>query len=458
MYNKQQSKTYNYNKIWIQGINEENIKKISNFREEPEELLNFRLKSFNIWKNLKEPHWIDKYYHIDYDKLYPYSFMNNKSKKRIKNTFDAINLPKEEKDRINKFAIDVVVDSESVWTTEQKKLSDLGIIFCSMKEAAKKYPELLLKYLSSVVSIEDNFFSALNSAFFSDGTFCYIPKHTKCPIDLSSYFRIDSLFGSQFERTLIIADEYSELNYLEGCSAPVSKINQLHNAVVEIFACEGAIVNYSTLQNWYTGDENGVGGIYNFVIKRGLCFGNNSEINWLQIEIGSAITWKYPSCILKGDNSKGSFFSLNFTQNKMFSDTGTKMIHIGKNTSSFIHSKSCSKNNSTSVFRSKIKVSKNADNSKIFSNCDSMIIGKEATIKTIPEFEINNSNSNITHEARMFIIDENILIFLQLKGINKIDCEKLIIQNFSLDIIERLPDEFYLEIKPLLDFKIINNG
>jgi len=457
MYSDKHSKTSNYNKLWVKGINEENIIKISEFRGEDKKMLEFRLNSFKIWKNMREPRWIEQDYKIDYDNVYPYSYITEETKQRIKDTFDILDISNEESERVTKIAMDLVVDSESIITTHQAKLKDMGIIFCSIKEAVIEYPDLVYKYIGTVISPDDNFFAALNSAFFSDGTFCYIPKNVKCPIDLSSYFRLDSLFGSQFERTLIIAEEGSEVNYIEGCSAPVSKVNQLHNAIVEIYLHKNAKVNYSTLQNWYSGDEEGNGGVYNFVVKRGLCEGENSELNWLQVELGSLITWKYPSCVLKGNGSKGSFTSLNLTNNKMFADTGTKMIHIGANTSSFINSKSCSKDNSTSVFRSLVKVLPTAINTKVFSNCDTMLIGSNCSTKALPYFNIMNKHTNIQHEASMFNIDEQVLFYLQTKGLNLVKSQQLIVQNFVGDIIDQLPDEFYLEVKPILDIKIGNN-
>lgn len=455
--NNKHGKTFNYNKLWLKGISKENIIKISKFRNEDEEMLNFRLKSFETWKNMKEPTWIEAKYYIDYENIYPYSYIKEETKKHIKETFDLINISNEETERVSNIAMDLIVDSESILTTAQKKLSKYGIIFCSFKEGLEKYPELIHKYIGSVISPEDNFFAALNSAFFSDGTFCFIPKNVKCPIELSSYFRLDSLFGSQFERTLIVVEEGGEVNYIEGCSAPITKINQLHNAIVEIYLHKNAKVNYSTLQNWYSGDQEGIGGVYNFVIKRGLCEGDNSELNWLQVELGSSITWKYPSCILKGNNSKGSFVSLNITNNKMFADTGTKMIHIGENTTSFINSKSCVKDQSNSIFRSQIKTLGSAINSEIFSNCDSLLIGNNCKTQALPTFDIRNNLTKIKHEATMFSLDEEILFILQVKGFSIIEAQQFIVQKFVSDIVEKLPDEFYLEVKPILDLKIGNN-
>lgn len=455
IYEEKHRNTREYNKIWLKGITEENIRKISSFRHEDERMLKFRLDSFYSWLNMKEPRWIERDYHIDYSQIYPYSTIDKSTKKRIQDTFDIIGINQNETNRVVSTAMDIVVDSESVLVTCQEELARYGIIFCSIHDAVVRYPDLVYKYLGTVVSPTDNFFSALNSAFFSDGTFCYVPKDTRCPLDLSSYFRLDSLFGSQFERTLIVADEGAELNYVEGCSAPVTKVNQLHNAVVEIYLCRGAKVNYSTLQNWYTGDSNGTGGVYNFVVKRGLCQ-ENAELNWLQVEVGSAITWKYPSCVLLGDNSVGTFKSLTVTNDHMWSDTGTKMIHIGKNTRSSIDSKSCSKDYSTSVFRSLVKVLPTASNTKVFSNCDAMLIGRNCTVKTLPTFNINGS-VQLRHEASMFFVDEMTVLYLETKGLSSVEAHQWIMQNFVGDIIDQLPDEFYLEAKPILEMKFSSN-
>ena len=369
----------------------------------------------------------------------------------ILRTFEKLGIPLQEQKLLSGVAVDAVFDSISVTTTHKEKLAKMGIIFCSISEAIQKYPEMVKKYLGSVVPINDNFFACLNSAVFSDGTFVYIPKKVRCPIELSSYFRMNAENTGQFERTLIIADEDSYVSYLEGCSAPEKKENQLHSAVVEIVALENAEIKYSTVQNWFPGTKDGVGGVYNFVTKRGLCKGKNSKISWTQLETGSAKTWKYPSCILAGDNSVGEFFSIAVTNNKQQTDTGTKMIHLGKNTKSTIISKSIAVGQSTNTYRGLVEIGKNATGSKNFSSCDSLLFGDECSTNTFPKLKVKNNKSEVKHEATTGKVDENILFYLRQRGLNEEEASKLIVTGFSKEIIKKLPMEFAMEAVKLLE-------
>jgi Fe-S cluster assembly protein SufB len=442
------------------GLNEEIISKISSKKNEPKWMLDFRLDSFEIWKKMEIPIWANlKFEKIDFQKISYFSSPKNISKfksleevdKELLDTFQKLKIPIHEQKKLAGIAVDIVFDSVSIGTTFDKTLEDLGIIFCSFSQAVEKYPTLIREYLSKVVPKNDNFFAALNSAVFSDGSFCFIPENIKCPVDLSTYFRINSQNTGQFERTLIIAEKNSSVSYLEGCSAPIRKENQLHAAVVEIFLKENAEVKYSTIQNWYPGDKNGNGGIYNFVTKRGICDGKNSKLSWTQVETGSSITWKYPSCILKGENSVGEFYSIAATKNKQQADTGTKMIHIGKNSSSKIISKGISANSSTNTYRGLVKITKNAENSKNFSQCDSLIFGNECSVNTFPVIQIKkNKSSKVMHEATTSKIDQDIIFYMNQRGISTEVASGIIVGGFCDQILSNLPMEFTFEAKKLL--------
>ncbi len=443
------------------GINIETIKKISYKRNEPSWMLKIRLNAFNIWKKMSEPHWINgKYKKINYQKYIYYSSpkpQKKKSKKtlftkKVKKTFNKLKVSVKNKDKL---AIDMVFDSVSVKTTYKKKLLKLGIIFCSFNEAIKKHPKIVKKYLCKVVPINDNFFSTLNTAVSSDGTFIYIPKNTICPIYLSTYFRINTSNTGQFERTLIILKKNSTLNYIEGCSAPIKKKHQLHAAVIEIILHENSKLKYFTIQNWFSGDRNKNNGILNFVTKRALCKGKNSKMSWLQIEIGSAITWKYPSIILNGNNSKGYFYSISFAKLYQQIDTGTKMIHIGKNTKSYILSKSISIDSSKNTNRSLVKINKKAKNTKNFTKCDALIIGNKSEAHTIPCIICQNNHVNIEHETTSFYIKKKQIFYLLSRGINKKKALEIIMNGFCQNILDMLPMEFSLEAKELISFKKI---
>ncbi len=432
------------------GINKNTIINISKKRNEPYWMLKLRLKAFFIWKKMKEPKWFNgKYKKINYNNYIYYSApkKNKKIKKEIKKTFNKIGIDLNNKKKKNDTAIDAVFDSVSVKTTYKKKLLKLGIIFCSIKEAIKKYPKLVKKYICKVVPINDNFFSALNCSVLSDGTFIYIPKNTICPINLSSYFRINNKYIGQFERTLIILKKNSYLNYMEGCSAPERKINQLHAAVVEIIIYENSEIKYSTIQNWFSGNKNNKGGIYNIVTKRALCKGKKSKISWIQIEKGANITWKYPSSILLGDKSKSNFYSLSLTKFYQQADTGTKMIHIGKKTKSVIIAKSIAQDNSRNTHRSIVKINKNSIKSKNFTQCDSLIIGKNSSTYTIPNIISKNKSSKIEHEAFSSYIKEKQIFFLLQRGINKKKAIHIILNIFSKKILDMLPMEYSLELQ-----------
>ncbi len=446
------------------GLNEDIIKFIWERKKEPQFMLEWRLKAFRYWKTMKEPHWAKVYYPpVDYQDIHYYAApkkMKEKPKSldevdpEILRTFEKLGIPLREQERLAGVAVDAVLDSVSVATTFKEKLEELGIIFCSINEAIKNYPDLVQKYLGSVVPYTDNFFAALNSAVFSDGSFVYIPKGVHCPMELSTYFRINASETGQFERTLIIADEGSYVSYLEGCTAPIRDENQLHAAVVELIALKDAEIKYSTVQNWYPGDKEGKGGIYNFVTKRGICLGENSKISWTQVETGSAITWKYPSCILKGDNSVGEFYSIAITNNFQQADTGTKMIHLGKNTRSRIVSKGIAAGKSSNSYRGLVQISKKATGARNYSQCDSLLIGDKCAAHTFPYIEVNNNNSIVEHEATTSKISDEILFYCNQRGISKEDAIGLIVNGFSREVLNQLPMEFAVEAQKLLSVSL----
>jgi len=450
------------------GLSEETIRFISAKKDEPEWLLEWRLRAFRHFQSLVEegdgvPEWA--HLNIPPIDLQAISYYAAPKKKpeydsldevdpEIIDTFNRLGIPLAEQERLVGIAVDVVMDSVSVTTTFNKELEKNGIIFCSFSEAVHKHPDLVRKYLGSVVPHTDNFFAALNSAVFSDGSFCYIPKGVKCPVELSTYFRINESGTGQFERTLIVADEDSYVSYLEGCTAPQRDENQLHAAVVEIVAHDDAEVKYSTIQNWYPGNSEGVGGIYNFVTKRGICSGDRSKISWTQLETGSSITWKYPSCILKGDDSVGEFYSVAFTKGKQQADTGTKMVHIGKNTSSTIISKGISAGNSQNSYRGLVKVNRGAENTRNFSQCDSMLLGDRCGAHTFPYLEINNPTAKVEHEATTSKIGEDQIFYCLQRGISEQDAIKLIVNGFAKEILAMLPMEFAVEARNLLAIEL----
>lgn len=438
------------------GLNEDVIRLISTKKNEPQWLLDFRLKAFERWKKMTLPTWAHlDIPPIDFQDIIYYAAPKKAPESReidpkLEETFDKLGIPLHERNILAGVAVDAVFDSVSVKTTYKEALAEKGIIFCSFSEAVRDYPDLVRKYLASVVPIGDNFYSALNSAVFSDGSFCYIPKGVRCPMELSSYFRINARGTGQFERTLIVADEGSYVSYLEGCTAPQRDENQLHAAVVEIVIEKDAEVKYSTVQNWYPGDENGKGGIYNFVTKRGICKGENSKLFWTQVETGSAITWKYPSTILKGDNSTSEFYSVAVTNNMQQADTGTKMIHIGKNTRSRIVSKGISAGKSQNSYRGLVKVLANADSARNFSQCDSLLIGDKCGAHTFPEIESDNQNAIIEHEATTSKINEDQLFYCRQRGISAEDAVGLIVNGYAKEVINKLPMEFAVEAQKLL--------
>lgn len=433
------------------GLTEETVKKISKLKNEPSWVLKFRLDGFEKLKKMIAPTWANLSFEpIDFQDICYYS-APKKNDAELKKTFERLNVPLSEK---NDVAMDVVMDSVSVGTTYQKRLEKEGIILCPISEAIVKHEEIVKKYLGSVVSSSDNFYAALNSAVFSDGSFVFIPKGVKCPLELSTYFRINEKSIGQFERTLIVAEEGSSVSYLEGCTAPAYDVNQLHAAVVELVALDDASIKYSTVQNWYGGDENGVGGIYNFVTKRGLCKGNNSKISWTQVELGAAITWKYPSCILEGKGSTAEFFSIALTSNKMQADTGTKMIHIGENTRSHILSKSIASDQSQSSYRGLVKICPSAKNAKNYSACDSMLVGNECSTSTFPSIETNNSSSQIEHEASTCKMSEEQIFYLQSRGLKKEEAIGMIINGFCKEVMKELPLEFAVEARELLSIRL----
>jgi Fe-S cluster assembly protein SufB len=446
-----------------QGLNEDIIKQLSQKKNEPEWMLEWRLKAFRQWTKMKEPHWSNvNYPPIDYQAISYYSAPKKKPQlnsldevdPELRNTFEKLGISLEEQKRLSGVAVDAVFDSVSVATTFKKTLSEHGIIFCSISEAIKNHPDLVKKYLGSVVPYTDNFFASLNSAVFSDGSFVYIPKGVRCPMELSTYFRINAANTGQFERTLIIADEGSYVSYLEGCTAPMRDENQLHAAVVELVALDNAQIKYSTVQNWYAGDKNGKGGIYNFVTKRGACRGVNSKISWTQVETGSAITWKYPGCILQGDNSIGEFYSVAVTNNFQQADTGTKMIHLGKNTKSTIISKGISAGKSNNSYRGLVRILKKADGARNFSQCDSLLIGDKCGAHTFPYLEINNPTAQIEHEATTSKIGEDQIFYLNQRGISTEDAIGLIVNGYCKEVFKELPMEFAVEAQKLLSISL----
>ncbi len=444
-----------------EGINEDVITAISQKKREPLWMMNLRLKAYRSWKKMKEPHWAFlRYEPINYNKISYYAAIKKKPKSlsevdpEILKAYEKLGIPLEEQKLLAGIAVDAVLDSVSIATTFKEELKKKGIIFCSITEAIINYPELVRKYLFSVVPMRDNFFAALNSAVFSDGTFVYIPKGVRCPLELSTYFRINAQNTGQFERTLIIADEGSYVSYNEGCSAPMRDENQLHAAVVELIALKDAHIKYSTIQNWYPGDIEGKGGIYNFVTKRGLCKGRNSKITWTQVETGSAITWKYPGCILKGDNSSGEFYSVAITTKAQQADTGTKMIHIGKNTSSIIVSKGISAMKGQNSYRGLVKIHKGAKGAKNYSECDSLLIGDKCGAHTFPYLESSCSDAKIEHEATTSKISEEQLFYLMQRGIEKEDAISMIVHGFCKEVLVNLPMEFATEAKDLLDLTL----
>ncbi|MEP4534381.1 MAG: Fe-S cluster assembly protein SufB [Cyclobacteriaceae bacterium] len=440
------------------GINEDIVRFISAKKGEPEWLLEWRLKAFRHWLGMTEPRWPNlKYPKIDYQAVKYYSAPKKNQAQSLDEidpellkTFERLGISLQEQKRLTGVAVDAVIDSVSVATTFKETLSELGIIFCSFSEAVKEHPELIKKYLGSVVPATDNYFAALNSAVFSDGSFCYIPKGVRCPMELSTYFRINAANTGQFERTLIVAEPGSYVSYLEGCTAPMRDENQLHAAVVEIYAMEKAEVKYSTVQNWYPGDKNGKGGIYNFVTKRGICAGDHSKISWTQVETGSAVTWKYPSCILKGDYSVGEFYSVAVTNNMQQADTGTKMIHIGKNTRSRIVSKGISAGKSQNSYRGQVHIMKRAENARNFSQCDSLLMGDKCGAHTFPYIDVENNTAQMEHEATTSKIGEDQIFYCQQRGIDEESAVALIVNGFAKEVMNKLPMEFAVEAQKLL--------
>lgn len=446
------------------GLNEDIIVQISKKKNEPEFLLNFRLEAYRKWLEMDEPHWANIHYPpIDYQDICYYSAPKKKNQlnrledadPEVLKTFERLGIPLDEQKRLTNVAVDMVFDSVSIGTTFKKKLDEAGVVLCSISEAIHLYPGLVEKYLGSVVPIGDNFFAALNSAVFTDGSFVYIPKGVRSPMELSTYFRINDKESGQFERTLIIAEESSFVSYLEGCTAPAYTTNQLHAAVVELIALDDAEIKYATVQNWYSGDpKTGKGGVYNFVTKRAKCAGKRSKITWTQVEVGAAITWKYPSCILMGDDSIGEFYSVALTNGRMQADTGTKMIHLGKNTTSTIISKGISADNSTNNYRGLVKISPKATGSRNYTQCDSMLVGDQCSANTFPYIEVGNSLSEIEHEASTSKMNEEQIFYLQSRGISMEDAINMIVNGFCKEVIRELPLEFAAEAKKLLALKL----
>lgn len=447
------------------GLNEDVIRHISAKKEEPEWLLDWRLKAFRHWQTMEEPRWPHVHYEpIDYQGISYYSAPGAKDKDRPKSldevdpklleTYDKLGVPLHERERLAGVAVDAVFDSVSVGTTHQEELAKHGVIFCSFSEAVRDHPELIKKYLGSVVPYTDNFFATLNSAVFSDGSFVYIPKGVRCPLELSTYFRINAAETGQFERTLIVADEGSHVSYLEGCTAPMRDENQLHAAVVELVALGDAEIKYSTVQNWYPGDEDGNGGIYNFVTKRGICKGDRSKICWTQVETGSAITWKYPSVILRGDDSVGEFYSVALTNLAQQADTGTKMIHLGKNTRSTIISKGISAGKGQNSYRGLVQVGKNATNARNFTQCDSLLIGSHCGAHTFPYIEVKNPSAKVEHEATTSKIGEDQIFYCNARGIETQDAVNMIVNGFCKEVFSELPMEFAMEAQALMDVSL----
>lgn len=444
------------------GLNEDIVRAISHKKEEPEWMTEWRLEAFRAWETMVEPEWANvKYEKPNFQAISYYSAPNSKPKynsldevdPELLATFEKLGISLDEQKKLSGVAMDVVVDSVSVATTFKKTLAEKGIIFCSISEALREHPDLVKKYIGTVVPQKDNFYAALNSAVFSDGSFCYIPKGVKCPMELSTYFRINQAGTGQFERTLVIADEGSYVSYLEGCTAPSRDENQLHAAVVELIALDDAEIKYSTVQNWFPGNAEGKGGVYNFVTKRGLCE-KNAKISWTQVETGSAVTWKYPSCVLKGDNSVGEFYSIAVTNNFQQADTGTKMIHLGKNTKSTIISKGISAGKSQNSYRGLVKISPNADNARNFSQCDSLLMGNECGAHTFPYIEAKNNSAKIEHEATTSKIGEDQIFYCNQRGIDTEKAIALIVNGFSKDVLNKLPMEFAVEAQKLLEISL----
>lgn len=480
MSNSQESKTdyaYKYGfdtqveqDVIEKGLNEDVIRLISNKKNEPDWMLEYRLKAYRHWLTMTEPTWAHvQYPKIDFQDIRYFAAPKKKTDEKagpksldeidpeLLKTFARLGIPLQEQKRISGVAMDVVFDSVSIATTHQDDLEKVGVVFCPISEAIHKYPELVKKYLGSVVPITDNYYAALNAAVFTDGSFVYIPKGVRCPIDLSTYFRINAKETGQFERTLIVADENSFVNYLEGCTAPQRDENQLHAAVVELIALENAEIKYSTVQNWYTGDKNGLGGVYNFVTKRGICSGRKSKISWTQVESGSSITWKYPSCILKGDESEGAFYSVALTHDHMQADTGTKMIHIGKNTKSTIISKGISADFSSNAYRGLVKILPSAEGARNYSQCDSMLVGDKSSAHTYPYIEVKNKSAQIEHEASTSRISEDQIFYLQSRGLSMEKTISMLVNGFCKDVFKELPLEFSVEAVKLIEMKLENS-
>jgi Fe-S cluster assembly protein SufB len=446
------------------GLSEDVVRLISSKKNEPEFMLEFRLKAYRQWQKMTEPNWPHVTYPaINYQDISYYSAPKKKKETlnsldevdpALLETFEKLGIPLSEQKRLSNVAVDAIFDSVSVATTFKEKLAKDGVIFCSISEALQEHPELVQKYLGSVVPVADNYFAALNAAVFSDGSFVFIPKGVKCPMELSTYFRINTGDTGQFERTLIVAEEGSSVSYLEGCTAPMYDTNQLHAAVVELVAFDNAEIKYSTVQNWYAGDENGKGGIYNFVTKRGLCQGVNSKISWTQVETGSAITWKYPSCVLVGDNSVGEFYSVALTNNMQQADTGTKMVHIGKNTRSTIISKGISASRSKNSYRGLVKIGPKAEGARNYSQCDSMLIGDTAQANTFPYIQVQNNTAKVEHEASTSKIGEDQLFYFAQRGISAEDAISMMVSGFCKDVFNELPMEFAAEADKLLSLKL----
>jgi Fe-S cluster assembly protein SufB len=449
------------------GLTEETVRLISAKKNEPAFMLNFRLKAFEKWQTMEEPSWANiRHTPIDYQDICYYSAPKKKQQlsslsevdPELLKTFERLGIPLEEQKQIANVAVDIVFDSVSLGTTFRSELKKAGVVLCSISEAIQEYPELIEKYLGTVVPIGDNFYAALNSAVFSDGSFVYVPKGVRSPMELSTYFRINDKESGQFERTLIIAEEGSYVSYLEGCTAPAFDKNQLHAAVVELVAWDRAEIKYSTVQNWYAGDpKTGVGGIYNFVTKRGKCAGFRSKISWTQVEAGAAITWKYPSCILQGDESVGEFYSVALTNGRMQADTGTKMIHLGKKTRSTIISKGISADQSHNTYRGLVKIVPRAHGARNYTQCDSMLVGNQCSANTFPYIEVGNASAQVEHEASTSKMNEEQLFYLQCRGISREDAINLIVNGFCKDVIKELPLEFAVEAQKLLTLKLENS-
>ena len=446
------------------GLDEDVIRLISSKKGEPEFLVEWRLKAYRHWLTMSEPRWANvNHTPIDYDEISYYSAPKSKDDgpksldevdPKLLETYEKLGIPLEERAALAGIAVDAVFDSVSVATTFKDKLAEQGIIFCSFSEAVREHPALVEKYLGTVVPYTDNFFASLNSAVFTDGSFCYIPKGVRCPMELSTYFRINAAKTGQFERTLVVADEGSYVSYLEGCTAPVRDENQLHAAVVELIALEGAEIKYSTVQNWYPGDENGVGGIYNFVTKRGDCRGDNSKISWTQVETGSAITWKYPSCILRGDHSVGAFYSVALSNLRQQADTGTKMIHLGRNTRSTIVSKGISAGHGQNSYRGLVRIGKGAENARNYTRCDSLLMGDKCGAHTFPYMEVTNPSAQVEHEATTSKISDDQLFYCSQRGIGEEDAVSMIVNGFCKEVFRELPMEFAVEAQKLLEVSL----